>query len=130
MRVWAELGRTRIPLGAAPELPPGAVLELDRKADDPVDLYVNGLRFGSGRLVLTDEGEWAVRLDEVAGRRPTRHHRRRSDLMARVLVVDDAAFMRKMLTDALTAGGHEVVGEAGDGDAALAAYQDAAARTS
>jgi flagellar motor switch protein FliN len=69
VRVWAELGRTRVSLGAAPELPPGAVLELDRKADDPVDLYVNGLRFASGRLVLTDEGEWALRLEEVAGRR-------------------------------------------------------------
>ena len=67
VRVWAELGRTRVSLGAAPQLPPGAVLELDRKADDPVDLYVNGLRFASGRLVLTDEGEWALRLDEVAG---------------------------------------------------------------
>jgi two-component system, chemotaxis family, chemotaxis protein CheY len=44
--------------------------------------------------------------------------------MARVLVVDDAAFMRKVLTDALVAGGHEVVGEAGDGDAALAAYRE------
>jgi two-component system, chemotaxis family, chemotaxis protein CheY len=44
--------------------------------------------------------------------------------MARVLVVDDAAFMRKVLTDALLAGGHEVVGEAGDGDAAIAAYRD------
>jgi len=44
------------------------VLELDRKADDPVDLYVNGLRFASGTLVLTDDGEWALRLAEVAGR--------------------------------------------------------------
>ncbi|HXE44810.1 MAG TPA: response regulator [Conexibacter sp.] len=44
--------------------------------------------------------------------------------MARVLVVDDAAFMRKVLTDALAAGGHEVVGEAGDGNAALAAYRE------
>ncbi|HEX4805257.1 MAG TPA: response regulator [Conexibacter sp.] len=44
--------------------------------------------------------------------------------MARVLVVDDAAFMRKVLTDALVAGGHEVVGEAGDGDAALAAFRE------
>ncbi len=68
VRVWAELGRTRVSLGQAPELPPGAVLELDRKADDPVDLYVNGLPFASGRLVLTDEGEWALRLEEVAGR--------------------------------------------------------------
>jgi flagellar motor switch protein FliN len=68
VRVWAELGRTRVSLGEAPQLPAGAVLELDRKAEDPVDLYVNGLRFGSGRLVLTDEGEWALRLEEVAGR--------------------------------------------------------------
>ncbi len=68
VRVWAELGRTHVPLGQAPELPVGAVLELDRKADDPVDLYVNGLRFASGTLVLTDEGEWALRLLEVAGR--------------------------------------------------------------
>ncbi len=68
VRVWAELGRTRVSLGEAPQLPPGAVLELDRKADDPVDLYVNGLRFAAGRLVLTDEGEWALRLEEVAGR--------------------------------------------------------------
>ena len=31
--------------------------------------------------------------------------------MARVLIVDDAAFMRKMLSDALAKGGHEVIGE-------------------
>jgi flagellar motor switch protein FliN/FliY len=68
VRVWAELGRARIPLGDAPEMPPGAVLELDRKAEDPVDLYVNGLRFASGTLVLTDDGEWALRLADVAGR--------------------------------------------------------------
>ena len=39
--------------------------------------------------------------------------------MARVLVVDDAAFMRKMVTDALTKGGHDVVGEAGNGSEAV-----------
>ena len=43
--------------------------------------------------------------------------------MARVLVVDDAAFMRKMVSDALSKGGHEVVGEAGDGLEAVAQYQ-------
>lgn len=68
VRVWAELGRTRIPIGRAPKLPAGTVIELDRKADDPVDLYVNGLRFARGTLVLTDDGEWALRLAEVAGR--------------------------------------------------------------
>ena len=43
--------------------------------------------------------------------------------MARVLVVDDAAFMRKMVSDALTKGGHEVVGEAGNGVEAVSQYQ-------
>ena len=44
--------------------------------------------------------------------------------MARVLVVDDAAFMRKLLGDALASGGHEVVGEAGNGIDAVARYQE------
>src|ERR1044071_8181052 len=44
--------------------------------------------------------------------------------MARVLVVDDAAFMRKMVGDALAKGGHEVVGEAGDGVEAIARYEE------
>jgi two-component system chemotaxis response regulator CheY len=44
--------------------------------------------------------------------------------MARVLVVDDAAFMRKMVTDALSGGGHEIVGEAGNGVEAVTRYQE------
>jgi two-component system, chemotaxis family, chemotaxis protein CheY len=44
--------------------------------------------------------------------------------MARVLVVDDAAFMRKLLSDALASGGHEVVGEAGNGAEAVVRYQE------
>jgi two-component system chemotaxis response regulator CheY len=43
--------------------------------------------------------------------------------MARILIVDDAAFMRKMVTDALTKGGHEVIGEAGNGTEAVAQFQ-------
>src|SRR3954453_18713287 len=44
--------------------------------------------------------------------------------MARILVVDDAAFMRKMVKDALAGAGHEVVGEAGNGGEAVARYQE------
>ena len=44
--------------------------------------------------------------------------------MARVLIVDDAAFMRKLLSDALTNGGHEVVGEAANGNEAVARWQE------
>jgi two-component system chemotaxis response regulator CheY len=44
--------------------------------------------------------------------------------MARVLVVDDAAFMRKVVSDALSKGGHEVIGEASNGAEAIARYQE------
>jgi flagellar motor switch protein FliN len=67
LRVWAELGRARMPLGKALSMPLGAVVDLDRGADAPVDLFVNGLRFAQGHLVLTDDGEWAVCVDEVTG---------------------------------------------------------------
>ena len=44
--------------------------------------------------------------------------------MARVLVVDDAAFMRKMVSDALTGGGHEIVGEAANGSEAVQRFHE------
>ena len=44
--------------------------------------------------------------------------------MARVLIVDDAAFMRKMVSDALTGGGHEIVGEAANGAEAVQRFQE------
>ena len=43
--------------------------------------------------------------------------------MARVLVVDDALFMRKMVSDALTKGGHEVIGEAANGAEAIEQFK-------
>lgn len=42
----------------------------------------------------------------------------------RVLIADDAAFMREMLRDILTEGGYEVVAEASDGASAIAAYEE------
>lgn len=42
----------------------------------------------------------------------------------KVLITDDAAFMRMMLKDILTKNGHEVVGEAGDGIEMLQKYNE------
>ena len=63
LRVWAELGRSSMPLGTALGLAVGAVVDLDRAADAAVDLYVNGIRFARGQLLVTEDGEWAVSLD-------------------------------------------------------------------
>lgn len=42
----------------------------------------------------------------------------------RVLVVDDAAFMRMMIKDILQKGGYEVVGEAEDGKRAIEKFRE------
>lgn len=42
----------------------------------------------------------------------------------RVLIADDAAYMREMLRDILTQGGYSVVAEASDGDEAVEAFTD------
>jgi flagellar motor switch protein FliN len=65
VRVWAELGRRRMPIANVVGLPAGAVVELDRQADEPIDLYVNGRRFATGRLVVVDGDDWAVRIETV-----------------------------------------------------------------
>jgi len=70
MRVWAELGRTRLPLSDTLTLPLGAVVELDKHADAPVDLYVNGVRFAQGSLMVDDNGHWTIRLTEMESREP------------------------------------------------------------
>lgn len=42
----------------------------------------------------------------------------------RILIVDDAAFMRMLLKDIITKGGYEVVGEASNGAEAVEKYKE------
>jgi len=65
LRVWAELGRAELALGQALELPVGAVVDLDCGAEAPVDLFVNGLCFGRGHLLVTEDGEWAIQVQSL-----------------------------------------------------------------
>lgn len=65
VRVWAELGRTRMGSARAVALPGGSVVELDRDVDEPIDLYADGMRFATGRLLVTDDGGLAVRIEEL-----------------------------------------------------------------
>ena len=69
VRVWAELGRTQMPTGEVVGLPGGAIVELDREAEDAVDLYVDGQLYATGRLVVTDDDSWGVRVERVLGLR-------------------------------------------------------------
>jgi len=64
-RVAAELGRARMASAEIIALPAGAVVELDRQSDEPIDLYVNGRRFATGRLMVVDGADWAVRIEQI-----------------------------------------------------------------
>jgi flagellar motor switch protein FliN/FliY len=67
LRLWAELGRVRMPLARLVGLPPSAVVGVAHEVDEPIDLYVDDMCFAQGRLVVTDDSEWAVRIEKVHG---------------------------------------------------------------
>jgi len=64
MDVTAELGRTRMTVRELLTLTPGTVVELDRMAGSPIDLYVNGTLIARGEVVVIDE-EFGVRISEI-----------------------------------------------------------------
>jgi flagellar motor switch protein FliN/FliY len=64
LRVWAEIGRTKLPAAFVVGMPQGEVIDLDCEPDEPADLFVNGRHFGTGKLVLVD-GEWALRVETL-----------------------------------------------------------------
>lgn len=64
VRLSAELGRARMPLASVVALSDGAIVDLDRMPDEPVEVFANGRLVGKGRLVLAD-GEWALRLESI-----------------------------------------------------------------
>ena len=66
VRVWAELGRAKLPLGSALALPLGTVLELDQEAEEPIRLFANGKCFAQGALQVSAEGRWAVEIQALA----------------------------------------------------------------
>jgi len=64
LRLDVELGRTHLSADEIIDLGDGAIVTLDRLANDPIDLRVNGLPFATGRLLLED-GQWAVRIEAI-----------------------------------------------------------------
>ena len=55
VQVSAVLGRSRMPVGELLKLGPGAVLELDRKVGEAIDIYVNNRLVARGEVVLVED---------------------------------------------------------------------------
>jgi flagellar motor switch protein FliN len=65
LQVVAELGRTKLPVKDILKLGVGAVIELDKIADDPIDLRVNDKLIAKGEVVAIDD-YFGVRITEIA----------------------------------------------------------------
>jgi flagellar motor switch protein FliN/FliY len=50
-----ELGRAQMSLKRILELGPGAIVEMDRLAGEPVDILINGKVVARGEVVVVDE---------------------------------------------------------------------------
>lgn len=59
-----EVGRAKMSVGELLRLNQGAVVELDRKAGDPLDVLVNGALVARGEIVVVND-KFGIRLTEV-----------------------------------------------------------------
>jgi flagellar motor switch protein FliN len=59
-----EVGRARLSVRDLLQLAPGAIVELDRLAGEPLDVLVNGVRIARGEVVVVDD-KFGIRLIDV-----------------------------------------------------------------
>ena len=64
VRVTVELGRTRKNISEILAMSTGSIIELDRMAGEPVDVFVNGKLIAKGEVVVIDEN-FGVRVTEI-----------------------------------------------------------------
>lgn len=64
MSVTVCLGQARPAVRDLLEMGPGSVLKLDRQVGEPIDLFLRGVRFATGHLVVVDD-HLGVRIKEI-----------------------------------------------------------------
>jgi len=67
VQLAVQLGRVRLPLRELLTLDSGSVVELDRSAESPIDVLVNGTLVARGEVVVID-GEFGVRITSIVDR--------------------------------------------------------------
>ena len=64
LEVTVELGRTRLLIRDILDLSPGSIIELDKLAGEPVDLFANGMLVARGEVIVIDDN-FGVRVTEI-----------------------------------------------------------------
>ncbi|HEX5054019.1 MAG TPA: flagellar motor switch protein FliN [Planctomycetota bacterium] len=62
--ISVEVGRAQMSLDEVLRLVPGSVVALDKKAEEPVDLRVNGKLVARGEVVLVDDS-YGLRITQI-----------------------------------------------------------------
>jgi flagellar motor switch protein FliN/FliY len=68
-----EVGRAKMSVRELLQLAPGAVVELDRLAGEPLDVLVNGVRIARGEVVVVNE-KFGIRLTDVVSETERMEH--------------------------------------------------------
>jgi flagellar motor switch protein FliN len=68
-----EVGRARMSVRDLLQLAPGAIVELDRLAGEPLDVLVNGVRIARGEVVVVNE-KFGIRLTDVVSQTERMEH--------------------------------------------------------
>jgi len=66
VRLTVELGACQMPMRDVLQLCAGSVVQLDKAADAPVDLYVNQKRIARGEVVVVED-RFGIRITELVG---------------------------------------------------------------
>lgn len=66
VRLSLEVGRAKMTIRDFLQLAPDSIVELDRPAGDPLDVYVNGRLVAHGEVVMVND-RYGVRFTEAIG---------------------------------------------------------------
>ena len=64
-----ELGTCSLPMRQVLQLEPGSIVQLDRTADSPVDVYVNHKLVARGEVVVLED-RLGIRVTQLIGKQP------------------------------------------------------------
>jgi len=69
VKVTVQLGSCQLPMREVLELAPGAVIQLNQHASDPVGLYVNDKLIAYGEVVVVEDS-FGIKITELVGSKP------------------------------------------------------------
>lgn len=73
VEVQVVLGRARLPIGNILKLGRGAVVEIDRRVGEQVEIHINHRPVARGEIVIVDDDRLGVTLTEIINNSPNLH---------------------------------------------------------